>query len=62
MSPCVVCGRHTRLVVLRHRQQHHYCLTHYRLGLAVEGIVSAKRRRSARLAAALRYARSSEVA
>lgn len=62
MRPCSVCGRRTRLVVLRHRQQQPYCRDHYRTGLAVEGITSARQRRSARQAAALRYALGAEVA
>lgn len=62
MSPCVVCGRRTWLVVIRHRQKQSYCLEHYAVGLAVEGIKSAKQRRSARLVAAKRYEQTTEVA
>lgn len=61
MSPCVVCGRRTRLVVLRHRQRHAYCLDHYAVGLAVEGIRDARQRRSAREAVARRYDSLTEV-
>lgn len=62
MSPCVVCGRRTRLVVLRHHQRHPYCRDHYQVGLAIEGIRDARQRRSAREAVVRRYDSLSEVA
>ncbi len=62
MRPCTVCGRLTRLVVVRHRAMTPYCREHYSTGLGIEAITRAAQRRSARQAAGLRYVRAPEVA